>query len=75
LDVVVSERGQDTFENFGIAEVGGPFFAAVKEGFARSSLSRGLQRQGKWVSCDKTLYSKSLLTFDGPENEGRELRS
>jgi hypothetical protein len=30
--------------------VGVPFFAVVKEEFARSGLSRGIPRKGKWVT-------------------------
>jgi tungstate transport system substrate-binding protein len=49
LMYTVSERGQRLIEKFGVEEVGVPFFAAVKDGFARSSLIRGRPIQGKWV--------------------------
>jgi tungstate transport system substrate-binding protein len=49
LEYAVSERGQRLIEKFGLEEVGVPFFAAVKDGFARSNLTRGLPVQGMWV--------------------------
>jgi tungstate transport system substrate-binding protein len=50
LAYAVSERGQRLIERFGMEEVGVPFFAVVKDGFARSSLVRGVPTQGKWVA-------------------------
>jgi tungstate transport system substrate-binding protein len=49
LEYAMSERGQRLIEKFGVEEVGVPFFAAVKDGFARSTLTRGLPIQGTWV--------------------------
>jgi tungstate transport system substrate-binding protein len=49
LEYAVSERGQRLIKKFGVEEVGVPFFAVVKDGFARSSLIRGLPIQGRWI--------------------------
>lgn len=49
LECAVSERGQRLIETFGAEDVKVPFFAALKDGFAKSSLIRGRPIQGKWV--------------------------
>ncbi|KAJ4350407.1 uncharacterized protein N0V89_009028 [Didymosphaeria variabile] len=49
LDYARSKRGQKVMSDFGTAEVGVPLFATLDEGFARTKLTDGLPRGGRWI--------------------------
>ncbi|KAF4309119.1 hypothetical protein GTA08_BOTSDO02851 [Botryosphaeria dothidea] len=53
LDYLFSDRGQNVIGSFGRDEAGLPFFATLKEGFAKTTLAGGMPKDGKWMSFSK----------------------
>lgn len=48
LRYLFSDRGQDVIASYGRHECGLPLFASIRDGFARSSLTGGFPRNGRW---------------------------
>lgn len=54
LEYAIGERGQKLIDTFGAEEVSMPFFAMVRDGFARRGLRGGMPKMGRWaVECEQ----------------------
>lgn len=49
IHYMLSGRGQHMIETYGRDSTGLPLFATLQEGFSKSSLIGGIQKNGKWI--------------------------
>ncbi|KAH6651957.1 hypothetical protein BKA67DRAFT_572510 [Truncatella angustata] len=49
IDYLLSETGQSIVNSYGLRDCELPLFASIKEGFARTRLTGGYPRAGRWV--------------------------